>query len=411
MLTCMARFAKLAGVQSANMPSYGINIQSSGAQPIWYGDPDNPKPATIANLSTTSVNIWLGETQSVGPTNPNNSTEITPGGYLSVDGTQPVYYAVADGPNAIAQVLPGVTSFFLPTPSAIEFILYDNTPPSSPILNGVVVSVASAPTTDAVGNDILAGLTFYGYSSSTGYYYALNIQTASPSLSVIGPAVALALYVSPGGEGPWGNPIQTLAFGGVNAANGFIQVFGSLNIDTSSNLVFDGTSSAAEFTQDGNGNVSYQGAGNTWNFGESFGIMGTPAGLPINSTSPITIVSCNVLTGLHYRVRVHIVYVGGATASSAVLGWDGSATISNMIGTVRRARNSTNVDNADVINQNSGLGNLSLAFNAGELCSYEFDGLVTFSAGGTVSVRGQEATAGDTWTVATNSFMSVEVAT
>lgn len=99
---------------AARVPSYGVNVAKGSAQPVWYGDPNNPTPFTLANTSTGTANVWVGETNSVGPNNPNNSTEIGPGGYVSYDGSQEVYYATADAANATIQILPGVTSFFLP---------------------------------------------------------------------------------------------------------------------------------------------------------------------------------------------------------------------------------------------------------------------------------------------------------
>jgi hypothetical protein len=95
------------------VPTYGIINVGTGAQPVWYGNPDNPSPFTIANISA-SANIWLGSNQSIGPANPNESTVITPGGYLSLDGSQSVYYVVADAANGEVTIYPGVTSYFLP---------------------------------------------------------------------------------------------------------------------------------------------------------------------------------------------------------------------------------------------------------------------------------------------------------
>jgi hypothetical protein len=95
------------------MPTYGIINVGTGAQPVWYGSPSDPSPFTIANISA-SANIWLGSNQSVGPANPNESTVITPGGYLSLDGSQSVYYVVADATNGEVTIYPGVTSYFLP---------------------------------------------------------------------------------------------------------------------------------------------------------------------------------------------------------------------------------------------------------------------------------------------------------
>lgn len=99
------------------MPTYGVNQVNRYAQPVWYGSADNPKPFTITNNSTnTATNIWIGPNSSAGPTAPPDEvTEISQGGYLSLDGTWDVYYVSADGPGGQVQILPGVTSFFLPT--------------------------------------------------------------------------------------------------------------------------------------------------------------------------------------------------------------------------------------------------------------------------------------------------------
>lgn len=127
----------------------------------------------------------------------------------------------------------------------------------------------------------------------------------------------------------------------------------------------------------------------------------------INSTSPITITSVNV-GAFTYRCRIHIVYEGGSTASSAVIGLNGSCTVSNMVGTLRHARASTTSDAfVGIPNSNGAIGNQTFAFNASELGTYEFEGIVAFSAGGSFSVRGQEATSGDTWVVAVNSYMEM----
>lgn len=95
------------------MPTFAVSAVGGAATPVWYGNPLHPVPFTLSNLSATA-NLYVGYTESVGPSNIPASTEVTPGGYLSYDGTEPVYYAVADAANAQVQILPGVTSFFLP---------------------------------------------------------------------------------------------------------------------------------------------------------------------------------------------------------------------------------------------------------------------------------------------------------
>jgi hypothetical protein len=95
------------------MATYAVLAVGPGGQPVWFGDPDNPRPFTITNTSATA-NIYIGTQQSVGSGNINESTQLQPGAYFSLDGTHPIYYVSADGPNATIQILPGVTSFFQP---------------------------------------------------------------------------------------------------------------------------------------------------------------------------------------------------------------------------------------------------------------------------------------------------------
>lgn len=96
------------------MPTFAVSQTIGAATPVWYGNPLAPTPFTLSNVSA-SANLYVGYDESVGPNNIPASTEVAPGGYLSYDGTKPVYYAVADAANAQVQILPGVTSFFLPT--------------------------------------------------------------------------------------------------------------------------------------------------------------------------------------------------------------------------------------------------------------------------------------------------------
>jgi hypothetical protein len=132
-----------------------------------------------------------------------------------------------------------------------------------------------------------------------------------------------------------------------------------------------------------------------------------PSTITINSTSPQAILTVPNVSPVNYRLHCQITYLGGAVAANAGLSWGGTATVSNMVGTLRRARGSTNVDNVLPVNQNSVLGALAFPFAIGELCTYEFDGTITFSAGGTFIIQGNEGTAGDTWAVATNSYLEL----
>lgn len=157
------------------MPSYAIAQVGPGAQPVWYGT-NPPEPFTISNTSPNSAaNIWIGNNQSVGPQNPNNSTVIPPGGYVSFDGTAPAYYAVADAANGQVTIYPGVTSFFLPAKSlsGVNFTInangaffYLGTPAHGNLIISLVPGTVSVIDNPTLNNTAPPGVTI-GNNTST----------------------------------------------------------------------------------------------------------------------------------------------------------------------------------------------------------------------------------------------------
>lgn len=434
------------------MPSYGVNVAKGSAQPVWYGDPTNPVPFTMANTSTGTANVWVGENNSVGPNNPNNSTEIGPGGYVSYDGSQPVYYATADAANATIQILPGVTSFFLPTTlsniggvstfvqptqppvtSAPGSLWFDTSNESLWILqSGVWTQQAFNAAQILTAGTIVAGLIAAG-TVFAGIVNGTLIQGASfEQTNSFGAVLWTALtngdmlwYVNTGSATQGYLDFTVSAMGGTDQFGndyvpGLVSYFKSGSTYFAAGI-YQGNINFANATSNAGpwntytslepdpttGLLAYfDNAGNYFALGTAF--VRTTATININSTSPIVIVSYPNIEAISYKVRIHIVWLGGSTAASAVIGLDGSATVSNMLGTLAHARGSTlSFSNVGIVNQNSAIGNQTYPFNAGELETYEFEGIITFSAGGTFNVRGQEATAGDNFLIATFSYMEL----
>jgi hypothetical protein len=150
------------------MAVFAIIPVGRGAQPIFYGNPNSPVPVTFANTSATGgPNIWYGDSQSVGPGYTNESTPIPPGGYVSLDGSQPVYYAAADAAGGQVTIYPGVTSFFLPVNLAILIgsqIILEGSKGQILIYSGIAApgnligAWSGAAGTDGSGNPFIDGL-------------------------------------------------------------------------------------------------------------------------------------------------------------------------------------------------------------------------------------------------------------
>ena len=286
---------------------------------------------------------------------------------------------------------------------------------ANPTLDALVVSLipGTATVADSVGNTALPGATVYG-----------GVTTKWQAFSLGGNGLALAWYQMTTADmnGAWtligeiapvfGAPVQ-----GTNNGQGFIWGTSGTPEPTAINgaLQILGLAAApasvagvAVVTATTNGDLETVNPTDNIVYGTQRLIVRTTTTITINLTTPINILNIPNVAARAYRVVIHIVYVGGATASAAIIGWDGSATVNTTMGTLRRARASTNVDIVSPVNQAGGLANFSLAFNANETETYEFDGVVNFSVAGSFNVRGQETTAGDTWAVAATSYIKLE---
>lgn len=270
---------------------------------------------------------------------------------------------------------------------------------STPAFGNLIYSETQLSGTDQFGNTFLPGAVNYFGPIAAGAYLALQTYQGQ-----------LAWYQAGGAGGAYTQfaTVSALLVGGITAEL-TLAAAQIVNVNTA-DLHFDdtGTSAAIDWSVNAGGELQYVNNtdGNTYKEG-SFTTK-LAATVLINATTPITIISVPV-GARQYWVNLKIIYLSGSTAASAGLQVNqGTATVSNMVGVVRRGRNSTNVDNIVPVNQNSALGSLALAFNANELETYEFEGLITFSAAGTFIVSGTTSVAADTWSAATNSYVKLE---
>jgi hypothetical protein len=82
---------------------------SPSAYPLVIGDPSNPVPGVLQNLST-SLYLYVGNDNNVNPNNPADSSSIPPGMYASFDGSTSIYANAAPGQEVPVNVMLGITS-------------------------------------------------------------------------------------------------------------------------------------------------------------------------------------------------------------------------------------------------------------------------------------------------------------
>lgn len=281
----------------------------------------------------------------------------------------------------------------------------------TPALSNLAYSITLAAGTDAEGNSTLAGFTSYSGSST---------KWQAVSLGGVAGAVVWYQMSTANMNGTWAQTGQiTPEFGAAvisnNSGFGFAwgtsgtpeptSVNGQLNLLELASAPATIAGAAVLYGQSAAGlKVVDPSDGNLYDT-ERLTVI-TSGGLTINSTSPIVILTAPV-SARTYRLRMNIVWQGGATASSAVIGGDGSCVVSDLAGVIRVGRASTNAYTVVPVNQTSNFANRSEPFVASEFEVHEFDGVITFSTAGSFNIRGQETTSGDTWGVANNSYMEL----
>jgi hypothetical protein len=275
----------------------------------------------------------------------------------------------------------------------------------TPALGNLKVSIAGTSGVDQFGNPYIDNVVAYNIAVAGGGYaqIAANPVTGVPFL-VLYPPGGTHISAPPQINSNVANPgaaneqAQLVVSSGDetaqgNAGAGYLQVVSRSNDGSIPSFAILSADEAHAMLLDTNvysiGHYTFR----------------TPNTIPINSTSPIGIVGNNNVIAQAYRIHFLIVYVGGGVAASATIAQNGgTATISNTLGIIRRVRQSVSADVVNPVNQASAVGGLGLAYNAGELCAYEFDGVITFSTAGTFLVTGQQGVAGATWNVGINSF-------
>ncbi len=90
------------------MQTIQVTASNTATQLVRAGDP----PTTINNADANNT-IYLGDDPMVVPTDTLNTVQLTPGQYISVDGTKDLYGVCLQGQSAQAQLMPGATGISL----------------------------------------------------------------------------------------------------------------------------------------------------------------------------------------------------------------------------------------------------------------------------------------------------------
>lgn len=132
------------------------------------------------------------------------------------------------------------------------------------------------------------------------------------------------------------------------------------------------------------------------------------ATITINSLADIVIASVQVAANVKYRFRGMVVYLENQAAGAPVIGFDGSAVLSEVVG--RSWYDNGGGGQAGV---NTQIYNGSFNINTGPTMvggtrAYEAEGFIIFSGAGSFNLRGHCTVAADTWQVAKGSYFEIE---
>lgn len=275
----------------------------------------------------------------------------------------------------------------------------------TPAHGNLKLAIASSGGTDAYSNPYTDNIASYSLTGGSGGYaqIATNATTGLPYL----------ILEPPGFTHPSANPQVIGEIGNAGAANELTQAV----LYSGAEAAWGGAGAAYVTTtsrsQDGTvpSSVSLNGDqthctpkdGNTYSLGRL--CVHTTGTVTINTATAIPILSVNVQPGI-YRLHIHMVCLTGGTALTSVFAINtGTATAGTTIGTERRGRASTSADVVRPINTSGLPGGNTLALNASELTTYEFEGLLTITGAGTLVIAATTSTS--SYAIATGSYMEL----
>lgn len=336
------------------------------------------------------------------------------GSWASTAGMDPYGNAYPQGLSVNLGVISGTTIEF---PNGFinsnGFFLYSGTPAAGNLIGTFTFGSG----TDSFGNNYLSGVT--AYLIVGGVTYAMNLSLPNgqgfPGFSVVDinalPFAAPGVFAE-GSSTATPSAFAVVASGQTTASDvsAYFSVLsqvqssvaggqmvaqcGLFQLDTAGNL--------SNFSNTNNNVAQYTGGpadGNRYEFGTVLNLGATNQ--LINSTSPIIINggSTNVAAGPRYRIRYMCTLSATQAAGSAIFGFDGTATTSHVDGYgefILPGGSNTNI--AIFVATFTTIG--SQTFTAvNQLLVFRCEIYVVFSAGGTLNLRAQEGTSGDTYTI------------
>jgi hypothetical protein len=274
-----------------------------------------------------------------------------------------------------------------PTGGFTGLFMYTPAPGAGNLLS----SDTAQASTDPYGNAYFAGKTEYG--TFAGEQVAINIFNG-----------IVSFYTATTQAGPW---TKQSSIGIDNA--------GDLTIATTGTLVLTGGSGAAHPTdiQLPSGAAAFLVNGdddNTYNFGKLVMDNGAAGDTTISSTTP-TVIGSATVAARRYLVTMRAILTMGTVGAPAALG-----LVASTGGTINycRIQFKTFIDSnatqsvIGTLSQNTLVRYPTPSLTASTSYIVEADGLVSFSAAGTVQFQAAEGTSGDSWTLVHPSFLKLE---
>jgi hypothetical protein len=293
----------------------------------------------------------------------------------------------------------------------------------TPLLGTLVASVTNSSGTDDVGNEYLGGIVSY--------------QPGAPATAAVLASASLLFYSAPGSGGPWtagavvgtnasdtllmssggpsGDPTESI-LGLVPSPTGQASTAQLSNAALALTALSAGTTflSTSVFTQLyalADGHVQYLAPTGTGSDNNTYDIgrltLATTGTQTFNSTSGVAVTGLSAsVSATTYRVKIRIYITTAAAAGNAEINFTGPATASMLFtGTWNEAGTSGGV----IPRESTALGTTFTSFGLATPTTQFLDveGIVTFSAAGTLVVQGTCTNAADTFVTQPGSFLEL----
>jgi hypothetical protein len=396
------------------VPSYG---GSGGAVPIPYtGD---GVPVLITNLDSNNT-VYFFEDTSVDPNDPNRQSQLPPLASIVLDGSIPEYAICAAGDTAEINCVQGGINFFQLVELLIKTLIIEASAGNGiyvysgvPGLGDLIASITSGAGTDPEGNPVPGGGVI-AYTTVTGTFAGTYAIELANQTQVWGAAVAALLFQNITNPGRLG-PAVTAQVSGTAGANLNLQSgLSTLSASGSTIQVQDSVSSGqAGGLVDiitGALTVLSQTPGDLQTYDTQRATAYLAADLNSNGTTGAQTILTYAGVGIGtYRIHGVINCEGGQNAGAINFSISGTATPSHMwVDAKTYVSNDTGQEIFAAALTGFNQNFLSTTMISGATTTFEFDGIIQFSAAGTLTIRTAQSVAADTYVNRILSFADLE---